>query len=347
MNFKSVARTFSENFEKVTMWESIVGDDYLLIGSDSDYSLSYTEVDKVLSNEIRGKDLFRIGISTVRDLMSLLIMNREGILRFSKEAPIHTDDNSLLEFNAPQYIYKDERDVLVRQLTPFVRIDGSLIKFDQYSEAKRLNVLKEIEATERSESQILEIKRRNKIDGLLDQAKEAYKRGETDLTIEIYGKILKQDPENVLAWLNMGNVFKGMKRFSAAEIAYKRTLGINPFYLYGNIALAQLYLASKVPDKALDVLRSVREWHSDSEVSLYMGLAFAFQKKIDLALKEYQNAILIDPEFSLPYYYIGVQYFSTRPNFSEKNLKKFLVLSSSNGENQNLVLKARQLLDKF
>ena len=347
MNFKSVARTFSENFEKVTMWESIVGDDYLLIGSDSEYSLSYSEVDKVLSNEIRGKDLFRIGISTVRDLMSLLIMNREGILSFSKEAPIHTDDNSLLEFNAPQYIYKDERDVLVRQLTPFVRIDGSLIKFDQYSEAKRLNVLKEIETTERSESQILEIKRRNKIDGFLDQAKEAFKRGETDLTIEIYGKILKQDPENVLAWLNMGNVFKGMKRFSAAEIAYKRTLEINPFYLYGNIALAQLYLASKFPEKALDVLRSVREWHSDSEVSLYMGLAFAFQKKIDLALKEFQNAILIDPEFSLPYYYIGVQYFSTRPNFSEKNLKKFLVLSSSNGENQNLVLKARQLLDKF
>jgi hypothetical protein len=78
-----------------------------------------------------------------------------------------------------------------------------------------------------------------------------------------------------------------------------------------------------------------------------MGLAFAFQKKIDLALKEFQNAILIDPEFSLPYYYIGVQYFSTRPNFSEKNLKKFLVLSSANEENQNLVLKARQLLDKF
>jgi len=210
-----------------------------------------------------------------------------------------------------------------------------------------LKVLKEIETTERSESQILEIKRRNKIDGFLDQAKEAFKRGETDLTIEIYGKILKQDPENVLAWLNMGNVFKGMKRFSEAEIAYKRTLEINPFYLYGNIALAQLYLASKVPEKALDVLRSVRVWHSDSEVSLYMGLAFAFQKKIDLALKEFQNAILIDPEFSLPYYYIGVQYFSTRPNFSEKNLKKFLVLSSSNGENQNLVLKARQLLDKF
>jgi len=348
MSFKSVARTFSENFEKVTMWESIVGDDYLLIGSDSEYKLGYREVDEVLSDEIRGKDLYRIGISTVRDLMSLLIMNREGLLRFSKEAPIHTDDNSLLEFNAPQYIYKDERDVLVRQLTPFVKIDESLLEFDQLSELNRLSVLKEIKATERSESQVSEIKRRNKIDGFLDQAKEAYEGGDAGLAIEIYGKTLKQDPENVLAWLNMGNVFKGMKRFGAAEIAYKRTLEINPFYLYGNIALAQLYLVSKAPDKALNVLRSVRKWHSgDSEVSLYMGLAFAFQKNADLAIKEFKNAIRIDPEFGLPYYYTGVQFFSSRPNISKKNLKKFLVLSSENRENQNLILKARQLLGQL
>ena len=348
MSFKSVARTFSENFKQVTMWESIVGDDYLIIGSDSEYKLSYSEVDEILSDEIRGKDLYRIGISNVRDLMSLLIMNREGLLRFSKGAPIHTDDNSLLEFNAPQYIYKDERDVLVRQLTPFIQIDGSLLEFGQLKEPNRLIVLKEIEAVERSESHVSEIKRRNRIDGLLDQAKEAYGAGDAGRAIDIYGKTLEQDPENILAWLNMGNVLKGLKRFGAAEIAYKRTLEINPFYLYGNIALAQLYLASKEPEKALDVLTPVRKWHSgDREVSLYMGLAFAFQKNAGLAIKEFQNAIRIDPEFDLPYYYTGVQYFSSHPNISKKNLKKFLVLSSENPESQNLVFKARQLLGKL
>ena len=348
MSFKSVARTFSENFKQVTMWESIVGDDYLIIGSDSEYKLSYSEVDEILSDEIRGKDLYRIGISNVRDLMSLLIMNREGLLRFSKGAPIHTDDNSLLEFNAPQYIYKDERDVLVRQLTPFIQIDGSLLEFGQLKEPNRLIVLKEIEAVERSESHVSEIKRRNRIDGLLDQAKEAYGAGDAGRAIDIYGKTLEQDPENILAWLNMGNVLKGLKRFGAAEIAYKRTLEINPFYLYGNIALAQLYLASKEPEKALDVLRPVRKWHSgDREVSLYMGLVFAFQKNAGLAIKEFQNAIRIDPEFDLPYYYTGVQYFNSHPNISKKNLKKFLVLSSENPENQNLVLKARQLLGQL
>ena len=146
----------------------------------------------------------------------------------------------------------------------------------------------------------------------------------------------------------MGNVFKGLERFSAAEIAYKRTLEINPFYLFGNIALAQLYLASKEPEKALDVLQPIREWHAgDSEVSLYMGLAFAFQKNTELAIKEFQNAIRIDPEFNLPYYYTGVQYYSSHPNLSKKNLKKFLALSLENPESQNLVGKAKQLLGKL
>jgi hypothetical protein len=78
-----------------------------------------------------------------------------------------------------------------------------------------------------------------------------------------------------------------------------------------------------------------------------MGLAFAFQKKAGLAIKEFQNAIQIDPEFDLPYYYTGVQYFNSHPNISKKNLKKFLVLSSENPESQNLVFKARQLLGKL
>jgi spermidine synthase len=289
MSFKSVVRTFSETYHYVTMWESIVGDDYLLIGSDSEYKFSYNQVGELLSDEIQGKDLNQIGISDVRNLMSLLIMKRQELIQFSKDAPIHTDDNSLLEFNAPKYIYKDERDILVRQLTPYVKIDGSLLDLEKLDKSVRLKVLEEIAATERSESQISEIKRRNRIKGSLDQAKEAYQMGDSSRAVEIYGDILKRDPDNVLAWLNLGNVLKGLNQFNAAEIAYKRTLEINPFYIFGSVSLAQLYLASKEPEKALNVLGSLDRWHdSDSEVSLYKGIAFSFQKKTELAIKEFQ-----------------------------------------------------------
>ncbi|MDP7552631.1 MAG: fused MFS/spermidine synthase, partial [Nitrospinaceae bacterium] len=242
LSFKSVARTFSESFGHVTMWESIVGDDYLLIGSDREYQFSYEKAAELLSDKIRGKDLRQIGVFIVRDLMSLMIMNRERILEFSKGAPIHNDDNSLLEFNAPRYIYKDERDILVRHLTPFARVDSSLIRFDHLDEKSRLNILQEIESVERSESQVSEIKRRSRVDGLLQRAKEAFGAGNPDRAVEFYEEILKQDRDHVLAWLNLGNVLRSLERFDKAEIAYRRTLEINPFYIFGNIALAQLYL---------------------------------------------------------------------------------------------------------
>ena len=54
-----------------------------------------------------------------------------------------------------------------------------------------MRVLKEIEAIERSENQVSEIKRRSSIDGLLDQAKEAYETGATARAVEIYGEILQ------------------------------------------------------------------------------------------------------------------------------------------------------------
>jgi len=184
---------------------------------------------------------------------------------------------------------------------------------------------------------------------LLDQAKEAYEAGDAARAVEIYGQILKRDPEHVLAWLNMGNILKGLGRLNAAEIAYMRTLEVNPFYLFGNIALAQLYLANKEPEKALEVLKSVREWHTvgDSEISLYMGLAFSFQKKMELAVEELQNAIRLNPGFDLPYYYLGVQYLNSRPKLSKKHLKKFLALSAKKQGNPNLITKAQQLLGKL
>ena len=115
------------------MWESIVGDDYLLIGSQQPYSLPYEKVKRLLENPVQGRELKRLGISSVRDLMGLLIMNQDELKKFSAGAPIHTDDNSLLEFGAPEYIYKDERQVIVRQITPHFQTIPSLLRFDELS----------------------------------------------------------------------------------------------------------------------------------------------------------------------------------------------------------------------
>ncbi len=278
-SFKSISRAFLSVFSNVTMWESIVGDDYLLIGSHQPYSLPYEKVKRVLEDPVQGRELKRLGISSVRDLMGLLIMNQDELKKFSEGAPVHTDDNSLLEFGAPEYIYKDERQVIVRQITPhFQRMPG-LLRFDTLSVEEQEIVKKHIGTLERSEVQVREIKRKVRIDQYLDEAVAAVNREAYERAAHLYLKILEQEPDHVLTYLNLGNVYSAVQEFEKAEQAYRRTLEINPYYVFGSLSLARLYLRTNRPDQAVAVLQKVKKWLPyDSDVTRFLNLALQKSK---------------------------------------------------------------------
>ena len=186
-----------------------------------------------------GRDLHRIGINNVPDLLSLMIMSREKLLEFSASAPLHTDDNSLLEFNAPEYVYKDERAVLVRQLTPFINLVPEFVTFSGTMPVSVKRWWKKLVKLERSESQIEDIKKKAGVERLLDQAMEAFNVGDISGALQSYQKILELDSEHVMTYYNMANIFLELKLMDQAESAYRRTLEINPFYVFGSIGLAR------------------------------------------------------------------------------------------------------------
>ena len=280
-SFKSISRAFLSVFSDVTMWESIVGDDYLLIGSrqpemalyeivngvrgylgryQEPYSLPYEKVKRLLEDPVRGRELKRLGISSVRDLMGLLVMGQDELQKFSEGAPIHTDDNSLLEFGAPEYIYKDERQVIVRQITPHFQVMPSLLRFDELSAEEQKAVKKSIGTLERSEVQVREIKRKARIDQYLDEAVAAVNRGAYERAAQLYLKILEQEPDHVITHMNLGSIYSEVQEFEKAEQAYRKTLEINPYYVFGSLSLARLYLQTNRPDRAAAVLQKVKEW---------------------------------------------------------------------------------------
>lgn len=273
-SFKSISRAFLSVFPQVTMWESIVGDDYLLIGSQQPYSLPYESVKRLLEDPVQGRELKRLGIASVRDLMGLLIMNQDELKKFSHGAPVHTDDNSLLEFGAPEYIYKDERQVIVRQITPHFQVLPSLLKFEELSGEERDSVTRHIGSLERSEVQVREIKRKARIDQYLDEAVAAVNRGAYERAAQLYMKILEQEPDHVLTYLNLGNVYSAVQEYGKAEQAYRKTIEINPYYVFGSLSLAKLYLQTNRPDQAVTVLKKIDEWlPNDSDVTLLMKRA--------------------------------------------------------------------------
>ena len=273
-SFKSISRAFLSVFPNVTMWESIVGDDYLLIGSHQPYSLPYEKVERLLDDPVQGRELKRLGISSVRDLMGLVVMNQDELKKFSEGAPIHTDDNSLLEFGAPEYIYKDERQVIVRQITPHFQVMPSLLRFDTLSAGEQETVRKHIGTLERSEVQVREIKRKARRDQYLDGAVEAVSRKAYERAANLYLKILEQEPDHVLTHMNLGNVYFAVQEFEKAEQAYRKTLEINPYYVFGSLSLAKLYLQTNRPNQAVAVLKKVSEWlPSDPDVTRFLNLA--------------------------------------------------------------------------
>lgn len=344
-SFKSIVRTFSEEFSSVTMWESIVGDDYLLVGSMAELTMSYESAEALISDPARGRDLRRIGINDVPDLMSLMLMNREALSRFSAGAPIHTDDNSLLEFNAPRYIYKDERDLLVRQLSPFVKIDPSILKFEKMETGEQETIRNHVASLMRSISQVVEIKKQAQIDRFLDEGQEAFDSGDLALAADRYLDLLKINPDHVMAHMNLGNTLLSLGRGNEAEKIYKRSIAINPYYLFGHVALAKLYLSSGKPEKAAEILTPVLDWYAgDSELRLHLGLAYAFQKNNDRALEEFREAVRLNPEYASAHYYLGVQLYNHDPSQAGKHLQKFLELSQSGDGNENMVTKAQSLL---
>ncbi len=347
-SFKSIIRSFGAEFPFVSMWESIAGDDYLLLGSEEEHTLPYEKARRYLSRENVRRDLHRIGIDDVPDLLSLMIMSREKLLEFSASAPLHTDDNSLLEFHAPEYVYKDERVVLVRQLTPFIKLEPEFVDFSQTDVGVREKVTARLAKLQRSESQIADIERKAKLERLLDQAMAAFNIGDISRALQSYREILALDPEHVMAHYNMGNIFLELKLTSQAESAYRRALEINPFYVFGTIGLARLHVFSGQPDKAIAVLRDTLKWYAgDHEVSLYLGLAYAFKKDFARAVREFNKSLEWDSNFPPTHYYLGVQYQTRNPGLAKKHLDKFLKLATLRSGYENLRPRAEKILNKL
>ncbi len=345
--FKSIVRSYVDVFPYATLWESIVGDDYLLIGSPAPLGLLNGKIKNLLANPSSKKDLNKIGIYNAPDLMSLMILDRDGLVEFSAKAPIHTDDNALLEFSAPQYIYKDERSRIVRQLGTYFKINPDLLKFDGIDREQEEETRSQVASLKRSESQVAEIKRKVQIDHHLDLAQSSVQQGNWVTALENYRDILKIDSEHVLTYYNLGNVLMAMKRFPAASAAYRKTLELNPHYIFGALELAKSYFAMNHPDKAVEMLSGfVKKYPQEKELRFQLGVAYAFDKKVSKAIHELEQATLLDPEYALPHFYLGLQYEGQDPVRARKSFQQFIKLADNKKSDKELVAKAENFLNK-
>jgi hypothetical protein len=85
----------------VTLWETIVAGDYLMIGSRSPVVIDYPLFKKRCQRNMVAFDLERINMDAEK-ILSCFVMDQEVIRRVVGDGPLHTDDLRQLEFEMPR-----------------------------------------------------------------------------------------------------------------------------------------------------------------------------------------------------------------------------------------------------
>jgi spermidine synthase len=118
-DFKSIVRTFRAAFPHTTVWEPIIGGDYLLIGSKGRDQFKWDDFEKAFRISSVREDLSRIHIYSIADFLTFFVMGWEEIEAFTGEGRLHTDDNLFLEYSAPKSIYKTTIFSHLEELHPY------------------------------------------------------------------------------------------------------------------------------------------------------------------------------------------------------------------------------------
>jgi len=112
----------------------------------------------------------------------------------------------------------------------------------------------------------------NNTDLLLELGVNYYIVRDLNKASDTYIKITELDPDDFMAWNNLGNVSRDLVNFWEAKDAYKRALEINPNYIPSYINLVDLYAiwpideeGGKIREKIIPILRKGLQLNPENE----------------------------------------------------------------------------------
>ena len=117
-NVRTILNTFLEVFPHVHGFSSQAkGTDLILIASKKPLPFPAESYERAWSIESARKELKRAGIRHIHDLYGLAFMSKKELRAFADGAPLNTDDNGRLEFEAPKdlILYKQGEEFFVNR----------------------------------------------------------------------------------------------------------------------------------------------------------------------------------------------------------------------------------------
>ncbi|MEE8349317.1 MAG: fused MFS/spermidine synthase, partial [Acidobacteriota bacterium] len=115
-DFKTIIHTFRSVFPNTSVWEASLGGDYLLVGSRQEIPMNHQVLVDRLRDEGSRADLETLNLRDLATFADKLVIAGKAVNRYTKGAPLHTDDNARLEYSAPIALLQDRSTVLLQEL---------------------------------------------------------------------------------------------------------------------------------------------------------------------------------------------------------------------------------------
>jgi tetratricopeptide (TPR) repeat protein/peroxiredoxin len=130
----------------------------------------------------------------------------------------------------------------------------------------------------------------------------AAQRGESEAAVQSFEEAIRQNPSNVIAIDNLGNVYRQQKRWGEAQATLERTLKIDPDDVEANYSLGMVFAQQDDTERAYQYLQRALALRPGYPQALNnLGILFLRTRRPADAIETFQNCIRVAPDFDQAY----------------------------------------------
>ena len=143
--------------------------------------------------------------------------------------------------------------------------------------------------------------------------------GQLDTAISYYEKALSIKPDYTEAHYNLGFTLQRLGQLDSAVRSYKKVVAIKPEYAkaHNNKILSVIYFFTngQIPDAIDTVEALIKDNPNDALLFNMCGGCYASLGQLDMAVKNYEKALAIKPDYAVPQHMLNslIGYTSTEP----------------------------------
>ncbi len=315
IDFKTIIKTFHAVFPRVTLWEALIGGDYILIGSMDDLNPEPETLKKRLNKGRIISDLKKINMSDHALFLGRLVLSEMEIPEYTHGAPIHTDDNALLEYSAPKALLRSRTEKLLTDLYQNRIKVEKLLKhpgWEQITSPVADDLRRIFLAKEQAMAGFIQHNMRNSAEAIKNYENSLIKNPEDHEVVHLLAKInyeiaidSKLRTDALMAYEKSVKVVEDFIGNDMDLLSdYFNLLGI---YARTNLNLGNIYLDNDRLNAAVKAFEKCMSAGGSLFASVHnnLGIAYARMGRHEDAVYQFKLAIKLNPKYYSTYMNLG------------------------------------------